>query len=44
MHCITTYRPDAKSNANPNANTNSTTKQLATVNIQLTIFTSYVSR
>jgi len=34
--CITTYQPDTKSNPN--------TKQHATVNIQLNIVTSYISR
>jgi len=45
--CITTYQPATKSNPNPNPspNPNPTTKQHATVNIQLNIvIMSYVSR
>jgi len=41
--CITTYQPDTTSNPNPNPNPNTTTKHV-TVNIQLNIVTSYVSR
>jgi len=37
--CITNYQPETKSNPNPNPNTNPTTKQHATVNIQLNIGT-----
>jgi len=37
--CITTYQPDTKSNPNPNPDSNPTTKQQATVNIQLNVVT-----
>jgi len=37
--CITTYKPDTKSNPNPNPNPNPTTKQHTIVNIQPLIVT-----